>query len=227
MGRGQRPFLDYFQAHWGYHSFLADEERSGDPQEMDVSPGVLRHLSFHQPVQEDAAIQYGVRRLAGELGGMKEVPMWACKNNRTNAAEILLTANAQSYAKLETATNTKGCRDTNCTPCFHPEWAPSEFHPYGEPSAGCIDGPREAPRPNSGQVHSTLDEALIIAVQNSHKDIVKLLLDHGASVAARDTAPGYSSVLSLAAQEGFHDIISLLLDHDDMDLDVADSFERR
>ena len=52
--------------------------------------------------------------------------------------------------------------------------------------------------------------ALDRAAANGHKDVVKLLLDRGAEVNAKDGV-GWSA-LHLAAREGHKDVVLLLLD---------------
>ena len=55
--------------------------------------------------------------------------------------------------------------------------------------------------------------ALILAAQNGHLGVVKILLAHGANVNARATGSMNQSALSTAADKGHDEIVQLLLDH--------------
>lgn len=227
-GYTKRPFLAYLDQHRSYHSAKA-EEMVRVPSIKEILPEDQRHLTFTLP-NPDEAQRFGVSKLVQELGAMKELLLWACENDKHNLVEVLVTQNMHLYTNLEANTDvsaeteeagkelsttplTTQCDCRYCDPVL-------EVYPYPYSARD----PRDVCRANQ-RGSSTLDEALCAAVRHNAKDIVTLLLKHGASLSARDLH-GHTPV-GICARENSHDMLSFLLNLPGVDDSIVDSYETR
>lgn len=93
-----RPFLDYAKSRWGYHHLKAEADNITTDTDcgQDLTHGPKKSLSTEK---QNLSMQFGIRQLSKELGGMQELLFWACKEGRLNLVEVLLTTNLDVYTR--------------------------------------------------------------------------------------------------------------------------------
>lgn len=93
-----RPFLDYAKSRWGYHHLKA--EADGATTEMDGNLNLPSPRESSLPTDKKSlSVEFGIRQLSKELGGMQELLYWACTEGRINLVEVLLTTNLEIYTR--------------------------------------------------------------------------------------------------------------------------------
>lgn len=229
-GYTKRPFLAYLDQHRSYHSAKA-EEMVRVPSIGETLPEDQRHLTFTLS-NPDEAQRFGVSKLVQELGAMKELLLWACENDKHNLVEVLVTQNLHLYTSLEANADMSTeiwteevVSESSTTPSTartgYGSFVPVlDVYPYTDSTRD----PRHVRRAMQRGCR-TLDEALCAAVCHNAKDIVKLLLKHGASLSARDLH-GHTPV-GICARENSYDMLSFLLNLPVVDERIVDSYETR
>ena len=93
-----RHFLDYAKSRWGYHHLKA--EADSKTTDMDSHSKSFDHGNHSLPNDKKSLyVEFGIRQLSKELGGMRELLFWACTEGRLNLVEILLTTNLDVYTR--------------------------------------------------------------------------------------------------------------------------------
>lgn len=93
-----RHFLDYAKSRWGYHHLKA--EADSKTTDMDSHSKSSDHGNHSLPNDKKSlSVEFGIRQLSKELGGMRELLFWACTEGRLNLVEILLTTNLDIYTR--------------------------------------------------------------------------------------------------------------------------------
>lgn len=93
-----RHFLDYAKSRWGYHHLKA--EADSKTTDMDSHSKSSDHDNDSLPNDKtNLSVEFGIRQLSKELGGMQELLFWACEEGRINLVEILLTTNLDIYTR--------------------------------------------------------------------------------------------------------------------------------
>lgn len=112
-----RPFLDYAKSRWGYHHLKAEADTAAT--EMDGDPNLpIRRKNSLPAEKQNMSVQFGVRQLSKELGGMRELLFWACEEGRINLVEVLLTTNLDVYIReVEEDSNDSDSSPDECE-CF-------------------------------------------------------------------------------------------------------------
>lgn len=109
-----RPFLDYARSRWGYHHLKAEADSAVTETECDPNLPIRRTDSLPTKKQS-LSMQFGVRQLSKELGGMQELLFWACREGRMNLVEVLLTTNLDIYTRpVEGDSNESDSASSEC-----------------------------------------------------------------------------------------------------------------
>lgn len=233
-----RPFLAYLEEHWGYHvisdSSVSSENTLGEWKLDFKKPAIKKQLTFPLPLRDDI-LQFGLSELIEELGGLGQVLVQACRNNRANLVEVLLTQNAAAYSVPEFAQNsfykTMGSKPVLlsyyqsccCWNCGSSKGF-GEVYPHNNPSEGprepCSQGKHKMP-----MLLSAVDKSLFIAVEYASMEALKLLLDHGVSATARNEEGLTPLGLSVALKK--QEVVDLFLHETSSGLDLILAFQRR
>lgn len=214
----EHPFLDYVQHHWGHHHLMGDRESPETSADTSIEVRTAGQGSFASEFKQQA-VQFGLRQLSQELGGMREVLLWACENNRVNLVEVLLLMNVDSYTQTNDDLNDSAeltddnCKDPVCTARYDL----TDIYP-----------PHENPLKNNRSRHETcirptrclreIDEALLKVVRHNRLAIAKILVAHGASLVPRDLEG--LTALGRAVWEGHVDMVTWLLSLDSESMNI-------
>ncbi|POS79584.1 ankyrin repeat protein [Diaporthe helianthi] len=157
-----RPFLEYAKSRWGYHHLKAEADSATPETDCDpeVTHGQARNNSLSADKQS-LSMQFGIRQLSKELGGMQELLFWACKEGRHNLVEVLLTTNLDVYTQ---------------------QLDQSPRDPGNFPDEDGEDG-TPATQPTGARL---IDYALSYSVSKSgNQAVIECLVAHGASLGRR------------------------------------------
>lgn len=189
-------FLDYAKSRWGYHHLKAEDDSK--TTDMDSHSTLSDHGNDSLPKDKKAlSVEFGIRQLSKELGGMRELLFWACTEGKINLVEILLTTNLDVYTRQIWRLNKT--RD---------------------------GGRRKATHKNAILDPSIIDYAFSYSVtKNGNQSVVEYLLAHGASLQrplqfpkerSRGSFTGCTA-LEHAVGAGLTDTLKFLLGHPSID----------
>lgn len=199
-----RPFLEYAKSRWGYHHLKAEADSATPETDCDpeVTHGQARNNSLSADKQS-LSMQFGIRQLSKELGGMQELLFWACKEGRHNLVEVLLTTNLDVYTQQL-------------------DQSPRDPGNFPDEATDGEDG-TPATQPTGARL---IDYALSYSVSKSgNQAVIECLVAHGASLGRRLQFPKEHegetfigrTALDHSVWAGLTDILKFLLHHVSID----------